>query len=121
MLFMSLQSYFPVKSSSAFESLIHTSKPEEISAPSIFISGSNDGYVICWSIIDTTGQFRLSAHDDSVISFILFHREKSTYIMSTFKDALVKICDAGSQNFIRTIGHHRAEVYRIQFDLKIHF
>lgn len=105
----------------AFESVRHGTKLVPGVAPSVLVSGSNDGDIIYWSVVEATGLFRISAHTDAVTSVLLFCRDQSFYIISASKDALVKVFDAESQHCIQTLAQSRAEVWAMQMDPTINF
>lgn len=105
-------------SSLAFESVPATSTTSKKSAVADLVSGSNDGDVIMWNIVDESGKFRLSAHTDAVTALLLFRKDDDSplYIVSASKDALVKVYDAETQHCVQTIANHSAEVWAMRLD-----
>lgn len=103
-------------SSLAFESVPDGSVVIPGISPSFLASGSNDGDVIYWSVVDSTGVFRVAAHTDAVTAVLLFHQKDSTYIVSASKDSLVKVFNVDSQHCIQTIAQSRGEVWALQMD-----
>lgn len=102
----------------AFESIPATAVNTKKNIVADLVSGSNDGDVILWNVVDQSGKFRLSAHTDAVTALLLFRRgyDSSLYIVSASKDALVKVYDAETQHCVQTIADHRAEVWAMQLD-----
>lgn len=103
-------------SSLAFESISLNSSDRVDVAPSVLVSGSNDGDVICWNVSDATGKFRLPVHNDSVTAVLLFRCRSTMYILSGSKDGLVKVHDTESQHCVQTLAGHSAEVWDMQLD-----
>lgn len=105
-------------SSLAFESVPVASTNPKKSTVADLVSGSNDGDIIMWNIVDESGKFRLSAHTDKVTALLLFRKDDDSllYIVSASKDALVKVYDVETQHCVQTIANHRAEVWAMQLD-----
>lgn len=85
--------------------------------PARLVSGSNDGDLILWNTAEEVGKFRIPAHNDAITAVVLLSQKDNFYILSSSKDGLVRVYDAGTQHCIQTIVGHRAEVWAMQFDV----
>lgn len=76
-------------------------------------SGSRDTDIIIWNLLSETAEFRLKGHKDQItgMAFLRTSRaadsvdeenEEERYLLSTSKDALVKIWDLSAQHCIET-------------------
>lgn len=85
--------------------------------PTTLVSGSNDGDIILWNVLESHGVFRINAHSDAITSIALFGFERNTYIVSASKDTLVKVFDKDTQHCIQTIAQSHAEVWALHMDV----
>lgn len=76
-------------------------------------SGSRDTDIIIWNLISETAEFRLKGHKDQITGMAFLRTPKGSdgvdeedeeerYLLSTSKDALVKIWDLSAQHCIET-------------------
>lgn len=81
---------------------------------SILASGSSDGTVILWDILNETGLFRLLGHAAPIsdLSFVPKHRELANFngLITSSMDGLVKVWDLNSQCCVQTIANHGGQV-----------
>lgn len=97
---------------SGISSLIFENSTDGI--PVHLVSGSNDGDIILWSILEGNGMFRLNAHVDAVTNVLIFN----SYIISSSKDSLVKIFDIDNQHCIQTITDSHSEIWGLQLQFQ---
>jgi len=81
---------------------------------SILASGSSDGTVILWDIVNETGLFRLLGHSAPIsdLSFVPKQKEFSNFhgLVTSSMDGLVKVWDLNSQCCVQTIANHGGQV-----------
>lgn len=94
-----------------------SSDPAQKLRPTMLASGSSDGDVIIWNVLEGSGDFRILAHTDAITSIILFRNHGgSPHVVSGSKDGLVKVFDVDAQHCIQTIVGHRTEVWAMALD-----
>ena len=85
--------------------------------PTTLVSGSNDGDIILWNVIESNGIFRINAHSDAITSISLFNYENNSYIVSASKDGLIKVFEKDTQHCIQTIAESHAEAWALHMDV----
>lgn len=91
-------------------------KKKAVLAPVRLVSGSNDGDVIVWDLVEEAGAFRLAAHNDAVTAVLLLKHADSGRIISSSKDGLLRVYDVETQHCVQTVVGHRAEVWAMSVD-----
>lgn len=76
-------------------------------------SGSSDGSVVLWDIVEETGLFRLLGHRGGItdIHFVQLADGELDLLVTTSLDGFVKVWDLKGQCCIQTIPSHRGEVW----------
>jgi WD40 repeat protein len=76
-------------------------------------SGSSDGSVVLWDVVEETGLFRLLGHRGGItdIHFVQLADGELDLLVTTSLDAFVKVWDLKGQCCIQTIPSHRGELW----------
>lgn len=76
-------------------------------------SGSSDGAVVLWDVVEECGLFRLLGHRGAIteIHFASLERGSFDCLITSSLDGLVKVWDLKGQCCVQTIASHRAKVW----------